>query len=88
MLVIGTLKITALVEYEHPDWETAAYDSEDRILLPFDDISGETEVEFSAPFSMTIKCDEFGNPQNIEELRFQDVFWNIVDITPPPESYN
>ena len=35
LLAIGRLMVMATVEYSHPDWDTATYDSEDQVLIPF-----------------------------------------------------
>jgi predicted nucleic acid-binding protein len=46
ILIVGTVKINAEVYYSHPDWDTATYDSEDRRLIPWDEVSGETYEHF------------------------------------------
>lgn len=80
ILIIGTAKITAQVSYTHPDWSTATYDSEDKILIPWDDVSGEKEVTLDADFSMSIATDDNGEPVEIEEFQFRNddfVFINL-----------
>lgn len=72
ILVIATVAITADVSYSHPDWDTAAYDSEDKVLIPFDDVSGETEVKFNADISISISVDDSGEPEKIEQLSFRN----------------
>jgi hypothetical protein len=72
VLVVGRVKINATVSYTHPDWDTAMYDSEDKVLIPFDSVTGETEVSVEANFSMTILVDERDNPIQIDEFGFTD----------------
>ncbi|MER8841177.1 hypothetical protein NKH86_20860 [Mesorhizobium sp. M0913] len=50
------------MSYTHPDWDNPAYDSEDKRLIPFDDVAGETEVQFDVDVSMSILVDENGKP--------------------------
>jgi hypothetical protein len=82
ILVIGRVKIKANVSYTHPDWNSAAYDSEDKVLVPFEDVSGETEIETEADFSMSILADHDGNPVKIEEVRFTNDKFIWVELHP------
>jgi hypothetical protein len=34
ILVVGRIEMDVKVSYHHPDWDTATYDSEDKVLLP------------------------------------------------------
>ncbi len=87
ILVIGTVQITANVSYTHPDWDTAIYDSEDKVLIPFRDVSGETEIELEAEFSMSILVDENGEPTEIEEFNFRNDKFVWVELHPGPWEY-
>ena len=40
-LVVGRLTLKANVSYTHPNWDEAMYDSEDKRLIPFEDVSGQ-----------------------------------------------
>jgi predicted nucleic acid-binding protein len=82
ILVVGQLSVTATVSYTHPDWENAMYDSEDKILIPFEDVSGETEVEMTIDVSVSIAVDEQGDPVEIEELRFRNDDFVYVELHP------
>ena len=82
ILVVGRVRITADVSYTHPDWDTATYDSEDQVLHAFRDVSGETEIETDADFSMSILADSDGNPREIGELRFMNDDFVWVEINP------
>lgn len=82
ILVIGTVRITADASYTHPDWSTAIYDSEDKVAIPFRDVSGETEIELEADFSMSILVDEDGEPTEIEEFRFRNDKFVWVTLDP------
>jgi hypothetical protein len=43
ILVIGRVKMEVNVSYTHPDWDGPMYDSEDKVLIPFDNVSGERD---------------------------------------------
>lgn len=82
ILVVGRLNVKATASYTHPDWDNASYDSEDKVLIPFDDVSGETEVALEIDVSMSIAVDESGEPEEIEELRFRDDKFRYVALHP------
>lgn len=81
-LVVGRLTVTADVSYTHPNWDEAMYDSEDKCLVPFENVSGETEVSFDVDFFVSISADEEGNPAEIEELRFRSSDFQYVELYP------
>ena len=72
ILVVARLAAKAVVSYTHPDWDNASYDSEDKVLIPHDEVSGETEVELQLHVSMSILVDDDGEPAQIEELQFRN----------------
>lgn len=80
ILVAGYATVTADVSLTHPDWDTASWDSEDKVAIPWDDVSGETEVEFKVRFSMTLSIDEAGKPVALENLNFLDDSFVYVEI--------
>lgn len=82
ILVIGRLKVKATASYTHPDWDNASYDSEDKRLIPFEDVSGEVEVTLEINVSMSIAVDESGEPEVIEELRFRDDKFRYIELHP------
>jgi hypothetical protein len=82
LLVIARLIAKADAFYTHPDWDSAVYDSEDKVLLPFDEVSGETEVELQLNVSMQISVDESGEPEHIEELSILDDDFVYVELHP------
>ena len=53
LLVIGRAIAELHVQFDHPDWDTASYDSEDKILIPHHHVTGETEIEATVNFAMT-----------------------------------
>jgi hypothetical protein len=85
ILVIGRLGVVAEVSYSHPDWDNASYDSEDKVLIPFGDVSGETEIELTIDISMSIAVDDDGNPDEIEELSFRNTDFQWVTLHPADE---
>ena len=82
ILVVGQLAVKATVGYTHPDWDNAIYDSEDEVLIPFDNVSGETEVDLAIDVSMSITPGEKGEPHEIEELRFRNDQFNYIELFP------
>jgi hypothetical protein len=80
ILVIGTASIKATVSYSHPDWDYASYDSEDKVLIPHDTVTGEAPIELEADVSMLIAVDEGGQPANVIEFRFRNDRFQWVDI--------
>jgi hypothetical protein len=81
-LVVARITVKANVSYTHPNWDEAMYDSEDKRLIPFEDVSGETEVSFDVSISMSIGVDENGEPAEIEELRFRNSDFQYVELHP------
>lgn len=81
-LVVGRMTVQAKVSYTHPNWDEAMYDSEDKVLIPFEDVSGETEVSFDVSISMSVSVDEDGEPDEIEELRFRNSDFQYVELRP------
>lgn len=82
ILVVGRLAVKATVAYTHPDWDTAAYDSEDKVLIPFDNVSGETEADLTIDVSMSIAVDENGDPAEIENLQFRNDNFAYIELHP------
>jgi hypothetical protein len=82
VLVVGKLDVQAIVSYTHPDWVNASYDSEDGVLYPHGDVSGETEVEVTVDISMSISVDEDGDPDEIDELSISDIESQYVTLHP------
>jgi PIN domain len=82
ILVVGRFAVKAKVSYTHPNWDEAIYDSEDKRLIPFEDVSGETEVNFNVDVSMSIAVAEDGDPEKIEELRFRNSDFQYIELHP------
>ena len=80
ILVAGCAAVTADVSYTHPDWDTASWDSEDKVAIPWGDVSGETEVDFEVRFSMILSVDESGKPVSLDNLSFLDDSFVYVEI--------
>ena len=86
MLVIGRVMVTTMASWSAPDWDSSIYDKEDQRSYVFGSTEGETEVEFSVDFTMTILTDEKGLPEEVDTLSFrsEDPLYVSVD---PPEDY-
>ena len=86
ILAIGQFAAIADISYSHPNWDTAMYDSEDKCLIPFENVNGESEVSFDVDVTMLIAIDKDGNPEKIEILRFRNSDFQYVKIY-PDETY-
>ena len=82
ILVVGSSEITTTVSYTHPNWDEAIYDSEDKVLIPFDSVEGETEIILTAEFSMSILVDKKSNPEKIEDFQFRNDDFVFIDLYP------
>lgn len=82
ILVVGTIGVEAFISFTHPNWDEAMYDSEDKVLIPFDDESGEAEISLSIDVAMSIAVDD-GEPKEIEALRFRNSDFQYVTLYPP-----
>lgn len=86
VLVMGRAIVTVLVTYEHPNWDSASYDSEDKVLIPWEDVSGEKELDVPVDFTLLVTLDEDGHPVELGNLRFTNEFDNWIELY-PYESY-
>ena len=82
ILVFATVTALVSISYSHPDWDSAAYDSEDKVLIPWDTISGESEIEIEIDIAMTIAVNNDGTPDEIEELSFRNDRFVYVELHP------
>ena len=82
IMVVGSLLVKADILYTHPDWDTAIYDSEEKIYFELHHISGETEVSLNVDVSMLIEVDENGNPVGINELSFRNDDFQYIQLHP------
>lgn len=69
-LVYAKVSCKAEASFSHPNWDDAIWDSEDKVLIPFDTVEGVTEVEFeNESFTFTFEYDpgsdkaKVSNPQ-------------------------
>lgn len=82
ILVVGSIHVDALIVFTHPNWDEAMYDSEDKVLIPSENVSGEADIELSIDVAMSITIDE-GEPDEIEEIRFRNADFQYVTLYPP-----
>ena len=87
ILVVGRIEMDAKVSYHHPDWDTATYDSEDKVLLPHHTVEGEKNIDVEANFSMTLTVDKHGKPTSVAEFSFDDDDFVWVAIGPNDFDY-
>lgn len=83
ILVLATIEAEATASFSHPNWDEAMYDSEDKVLIPFDDVSGEADVTLTIDLAMSVAVDEDGEPEEIEALRFRNSDFQNVTLYPP-----
>jgi hypothetical protein len=82
ILVVGRLEMEVDVSYSHPDWDTASYDSEDKVLIPHHHVNGEKRVDIETDFTMTLNVDRNGKPAKIAEFSFDDDSFIWVSLMP------
>jgi hypothetical protein len=87
ILVVGRLEMQVVVSFNHPDWDTASYDSEDKVLIPHHHVSGEKTVNIEADFTMTLNVDKKGKPAKIGEFSFDDDRFIWVPLMPNTYDY-
>lgn len=82
ILVVAELEAKVNVSYSHPNWDEAMYDSEDKRLIPFESVSGETELTLELDVSMSIAVDDEGEPEEIDALSFRNNDFQYVELHP------
>lgn len=80
ILVIGTLNVSAEVSFEHPNWESAMYDSEDKCLYPFENVEGTKELDVEPDFEMTIEYYEDTETYAIADFKLRGDGWIYIDL--------
>ena len=87
VLVVGRIYMDVHVSYHHPDWDTAVWDSEDRVAIPLHTVEGERNIDVEANFNMTLKVNQPGKPISIAEFAFNDNNFIWVSISPNDLDY-
>ena len=85
ILVIAIIEARAAISYTHPNWDEAMYDSEDKVAIPFGNVSGETEIELVLNVALSVAVGEKGKPAAIEALRFRNADFQYVTLYPPDQ---
>lgn len=81
ILVIGRVSVDANVCFTHPNWDEAMYDSEDRRLIPFSNVSGEMQIDLELDLSMLLAVNDQGEPHRIMELTFRNDDFQYIELT-------
>jgi len=68
--------------YQHPDWDGAIYDSEDKVLIPIESISGKMEHQSSAKFSLLMSLVGNEKPKDILEFSFENFSGEELELYP------
>lgn len=82
ILVTGTAEVTATVSYTHPNWDDAAWDSEDKVLIPFETVSGETEISTNIAFSLSVSVGAKSTPSILRDLSFRNSDFKYIELHP------
>lgn len=85
ILAVGQMSVKATADYTHPNWDDATYDSEDKVLIPHDDVSGQTELDLEIDFSVFLSVDDNGEPTGFEGLQFRNDNFLYVSLSPHDE---
>ncbi|MDF0545939.1 PIN domain-containing protein [Sphingobium sp. H39-3-25] len=83
ILAIAKAGVRATISYTHPNWDEAMWDSEDKIAIPYDTVSGETEIELSIDIALSLSVDGDGEIEEIDGLRFRSANFQYVTLYPP-----
>jgi predicted nucleic acid-binding protein len=80
VLLVGSATLKIEVEWSGPSWDSASYDSEDKVLIPWEGTGGNAETELNVSFSMSIRLNDDGVPDEIEDvsLSANSVIWIYV----------
>jgi hypothetical protein len=80
LLLIGSATIKLEVNWSGPNWDTAAYDSEEKVYIPWDDTSGTTETSIDVDFSLSVLLDDTGKPEEIVDasITANSMIWIYV----------
>ncbi|MEP5153973.1 PIN domain-containing protein [Planktotalea sp.] len=84
LLVLGKACVYLSVDYTHPDWDNAAYDSEDKKLIPFDSVSGISDTELNVGFSGLATLDANGVPSELTSVSLDISSGLYIQIRPYP----
>jgi len=87
ILVVGRIEMDVKISYHHPDWDSATYDSEDKVLIPHHIAEGEKNIDVEANFNMMLKVDQHGKPTSIAGFSFDDDNFMWLSIGPNDFDY-
>jgi hypothetical protein len=87
ILVLARINATTFVNYSHPDWDNASYDSEDKVLIPWGTVSGQKEIDVEIDVALSISVDDDGNPAAIEGINFRNDKFVWVSLDEGNEVY-
>jgi hypothetical protein len=68
ILVTGKFEAQVTISFTYPDWDTAVYDSEERVSISRRNIISETDIDFPLDFSLEISVNAAGTPKAIERI--------------------
>lgn len=82
ILIIGSLDVFGTAYFTCPDWDSAIWDSEDKIAIPLGVVNSHTETEFNIDVSLSVEVNEKGDPEKIQELSVQEVYADSIALDP------
>ena len=68
-ILLGQAEVIANFDICHPNWDEAMYDSEEKVLIPFESITGEIESNLTISFAMSVSIKK-GKLDAIEKVQF------------------
>ncbi len=72
VLVTASLRVEADVRYTHPDWDSATWDSEDKVAIPRRDVEAESGASFEVDVAIRIGM-EHRQPTTVEDFRYTEL---------------
>lgn len=80
LLLVGEVEMVLSLQYQHPEWETATYDSEDGVLIPLHQVEGTIDYETNAKISFLYTTDKNGKVKEISKLNLIDIGFLEVEL--------
>lgn len=82
ILVVCSASVNISASFSHPNWDDAMYDSEEKVLIPFENVDGETQLEMDVEFSISISVDGDGAANDIVEIIIRDPESVSIELYP------
>ena len=80
ILVVGAADIEMDLDYSHPDWDGAIWNSEDKIMTPWQVVNGTVSRSSDVLFSLVVEVDDGGMPKSINDFELKSFWFLDVDL--------